>query len=381
MGEPSDNLYVTNLPSGLDESMVMQFFSIYGTVTTCKVLTNPIFTGRTAALVRFASVEEATSILQTLNGSVPTGLDEPVQVKFAAKKDPTKGGGAAGMGATGAQKGGYGQWAGGVIPPTNAVSPYGNPAAAKGGTPGSWGEPEISDNIYVQGLPAGTTEESLQQTFMEFGNIKSIKLLPSKGPDAPCAALIRYDSSETAKLTKEILNGQTPEGFPSPLVVRYANQPGSQMASPAASMAAGMAAGKGVWQAQQQAQQQAASSWKGQTKGGMEGGILCAALVDMVYQSDMLPGGRKYNNPRASLYVAGLPSDATEVHLYKMFSPYGAIHSCITRVGGSPDYSWVIGFVNYLDPLSAEAAITAYNGMSLPDGNQLKVTIKNVKNQ
>jgi len=282
MGEPSDNLYVTNLPSGLEESMVSQFFSIYGTVTSCKVLKNPIATGKTAALVRFASIEEATSILQTLNGTVPTGLEEPVQVKFASKKvEPAvkgagKGaweappslaqGGMGKMGAMGAAKGGYGKWDGkwdgGGAAAHAAAAPY----FAAGQQNGGW-EPEISDNIYIQGLPAGTTDESLRQTFMEFGNIKTLKLLPSKFPDSPCAALIRYDSTETAKLTKEILNGQTPEGFPGPLIVRYANKPGEEQGGDAWTskgggagawgMSAGAAAAavKGAWQAVQQVQQ------------------------------------------------------------------------------------------------------------------------------
>ena len=33
--------------------------------------------------------------------------------------------------------------------------------------------------------------------------IRSLKLLPARSPDASCAALIRYDSTETAKLTKD----------------------------------------------------------------------------------------------------------------------------------------------------------------------------------
>lgn len=348
MGDRSDNLYITNLPEGLDEAMVRQFFSIYGTVTSAKVLQSPIANGKSAALLRFSSVEEASSIMKTLNGTVPTGLKEPVQIKFAAARGSSSSS-TAGKGAQG-----YGKWNGGVA--THASSPYGGVAAAGG----HHSEPEISDNIYVQGLPPGTTEESLRQTFMEFGIIRSLKLLPARSPDASCAALIRYDSTETAKLTKEILNGQTPEGFQSPLVVRYAASPG------ATSVSAMQPTSKGGWQV----------ALAGLSQDNTES---CAVLVDMVYQSDMIPGGRQYHNDRASLYITGLPSDARETHLYKMFSPYGAIHSCSTRLGGDAIYSWCIGFVNYLDPLSAEAAITAYNGMSLPDGNQLHVSITRSK--
>lgn len=374
MGEPSDNLYVTNLPAGLDDSEVMQFFSIYGTVASCKVLKNPLATGRTAALIQFETIEEAASILKTLSGSVPTGLDEPVQIKFAAKRDPSKGAGkvAPPPAALDISGKGYGKSVVGVANP-NVASPYG-----KGGA-GNWGEPEISDNIYVQGLPAGTSQESLHETFSEFGNIQSIKLLPPKGPDASCAALIRYDSTETAKLTKEILNGQTPEGFSMPLIVRYANIRGSKGEK------AGYSGEKGgAWAQTQYVNGKGNGNYPAPPPPAVEvngsESLSCISLVDMVYQSDMLPGGKKYYNVGASLYVAGLPWDCTDTHLYKMFAPYGAIHTCNTKAAGADAHNWAIGFVNYLDPLSAEAAITAYNGMSLPDGNQLKVTIKNIRN-
>merc|ERR1712194_550409 len=118
------------------------------------------------------------------------------------------------------------------------------------------------------------------------------------------------------------------------------------------------------------------SQGKGPSPVAAAGGLTTAQLVDMVYASNMLPGGQKYQNERSSLYVGGLPGDVTDTHLYRMFSPYGAIHSCTTKYQGSGEMSWTIGFINYLDPASADAAITAYNGMSLPDGNTLKVTIK-----
>lgn len=386
MDQPCDNLYVTNLPNGLDESMVSQFFSIYGTVTSCKVLKNPLQTDKTAALVRFASVEEARTILETLNGATPTGLEEPVQIKYAAKKVEKGAGkadlpGGAGVPAAAAGAGapmakGFGKWdrfsagSGADGGSTDRYSPWsaGAGKGKDGKDGGAWTEPEVSDNIYVQGLPPGTTEDSLMTTFMEFGNIKSIKLMSSKGPDVPCAALIRFADREAAKLTKDILNGQTPEGFPAPLVVKFANQKGSsQVAQP---------------HAQPYAQHD--PPWMGDKgkckgKGKQQDELNCETLVNMIYDSEALPGGKQYRNDRACVYVGGLPGDTSETHLYKMFSPYGAIHSCSSKQPGAAGIGWAIGFINYLDPMSADAAVTAYNGMNLPDGSKLKVSVKSGK--
>merc|ERR1712039_913206 len=97
----------------------------------------------------------------------------------------------------------------------------------------------------------------------------------------------------------------------------------------------------------------------------------------MIYQSGTLPGGKKYYNEQAAIYISGLPWDTTSCHLYKIFAPFGAIHSCTAKNGGTQGNLWAIGFVNYLDPLSGEAAINIFNGMQLPDGNMLKVTVAN----
>jgi len=536
---PSDNLYVTNLPHGLDENMVSQFFAIYGNVQQCRVLPCPVPNGKTAALVRFASIDEATSIMRTLNGQVLTGLSEPVQIKYATPKkgkgegkgkdskdavipaivappppdpsvllahalavqtgmaptcatavgstpdealvaaaaaaigDPTamaavaaamgmaptppappppaidgafamNGGLDNGIGANhfrflkpapmverpapyppallgngthvGPDLGGAGLSGGfgGLSPDLAAVtlagqSPVFNPdLLAMGFAGGAFSpempfgfgglggtdafglqsigkgadlgmatvapvqEPEVSDKVYVQGLPPDTSSDSVHETFMEFGTVLSIQLL-SKGKTVPCAALIKYKSSESATLVKDILSGSQPEGFPGKLLVKFVvdghipewegsgNDNGK---------------GKESWQL---------SSWEISevVKFGSAGGeerddhINGEVLVDMIYQSGALPGGKRYICDNAAIYISGLPWDTTSCHLYKLFAPFGAIHSCTAKNGGAHGHQWAIGFVNYLDPLSADVAIKLFHGMQLPDGNMLKVAIAN----
>lgn len=260
-------------------------------------------------------------------------------------------------------------------------------------------EPLISENVYVQGLPIGTSEESATSTFAEFGKVVSIKLLEK--PNLPVSALIRFADTEAASLVKEILNGAQPEGFPGPLKVRFANAQGATSRQPSSDTK-----GLGQWQ-QQQPQQQGKIqgdniSWstgaqnsagcggcrgvqqnwggggkdscgsgnKGCSKGS--GGCDADTLVNLVKQSGYLPGGNNYRNDNASVCVVGLPRDADEHQMYRMFSPYGAMHSVFVSSSGSTVYA----FINYLDVQSAEASCVAYNGMEMPTGGWLKASIR-----
>eukprot|EP00927_Polykrikos_kofoidii_P041371 TRINITY_DN3527_c0_g4_i1.p1 TRINITY_DN3527_c0_g4~~TRINITY_DN3527_c0_g4_i1.p1 ORF type:complete len:374 (+),score=61.04 TRINITY_DN3527_c0_g4_i1:106-1227(+) len=81
-GAPSDNLFITNMPPGLEEDDVIQIFGQYGMVQEARVVTKP-GTEWTAALIRFSSLEEATNIQDMLNFKIPEGLEKPVSVRFA----------------------------------------------------------------------------------------------------------------------------------------------------------------------------------------------------------------------------------------------------------------------------------------------------------
>ena len=66
--------------------------SQYGTVNSVKVLTK-LEDSWSAALVRFASEDEATAVVDGLNGQIPEGLetDTPIKVSFATPKGKGKG--------------------------------------------------------------------------------------------------------------------------------------------------------------------------------------------------------------------------------------------------------------------------------------------------
>ena len=57
---PSDNLFVAGMPSEISQEQVVQIFSGYGTVVSSKLLGAK--DGNAAALIRYASVAEASKV-------------------------------------------------------------------------------------------------------------------------------------------------------------------------------------------------------------------------------------------------------------------------------------------------------------------------------
>merc|ERR1719219_3099455 len=84
---PSDNLYITGLPLGLDNETLKAMFSQYGVVVQCKVLEPRPDATSSHALVRFSSVEEAAVVKKALTGYIMQGLSEPLIVEYAIQKD------------------------------------------------------------------------------------------------------------------------------------------------------------------------------------------------------------------------------------------------------------------------------------------------------
>lgn len=81
---------------------------------------------------------------------------------------------------------------------------------------------QVSDNLFVAGLPTDFGEERVRALFTPYGIVKQVKVLPANGkPDT--AALIRMADLEKAQWMVDNLNGTTPQGLPGPISVRYAD--------------------------------------------------------------------------------------------------------------------------------------------------------------
>merc|ERR1719259_1203442 len=100
-------------------------------------------------------------------------------------------------------------------------------------------------------------------------------------------------------------------------------------------------------------------------------------VVNGFEKSGGLPGGKTAPNPQAMIYVSGLPGDAEDVDLFRLFNPFGAtVPNGVTVMTNDDGSCKGFGFVDFQDPSSAEAAIAAFNGTIMPDGGNLVVKLK-----
>jgi len=330
---PSDNLYIKGLPIGTNESLIQQVFGAYGTVLSCKVLSQPEGATNAAAMVRLGSIDQASWLVQNLNGNIPQGLSDPITVKFA--NSPAAGGapakGTAGMG-------GF------------APAP---PAWNSGGGGGGADEPQ--DNLYIKGLPVGITEDMVREVFGAYGNIASLKVLNTPDGADNAAALVRFGDTSQAQWLVDNLNGNIPKGLAGPVTVRYANPKGG---------------GKG----KEPDPRYTPYGGKGGTGvmppgmgGGGYGGASYGAPATLNFGS-----GEEGSN----LYIRGLPQTADDLYLYKVFAPIGAILSVKSIQNPTGQGCAGYGFVKYSTTEEANKAIGLLSTTPLPDGTMLQVSVK-----
>jgi len=408
---PHEHLYFKGLPMNLDEVAFMAVLGNIAKVTSVKILPNPNPKpgGDTfgAAMATFETIDDAIHVKHTLNGQTPDWCGQKLLVRYANQR----GGPYGSMIQAPSQDDQAALLAAQLIQASAGPAAYGTGQ----GTPP---EPAPHENLYFKGLPSNIDEHTLREVLGGIANLVSVKVLsnPKPGSDGCGTAMARFATMEDAAHVKEMLNGQTPDWCGQRLLVRYATQKGgpgnpnmyaaaqaqaqalalaqAQAQVEAASQAAAAIENEASWAAEQAAWaagvEQAA--WTAGSGGGAAevesaisqlmsgnavGRVSADFLVTMVHEAVVVPGaGAKINNADSTIYVSGLPGDMTERHAYKLFSPLGAIFSVSLKHGGVGESSWAICFVNFVDPLSAQAAIAVYNGMQVPEGNVLKVSIK-----
>merc|ERR1712187_921513 len=101
-----------------------------------------------------------------------------------------------------------------------------------------------------------------------------------------------------------------------------------------------------------------------------------AVLKRGLMAANVLPGGR-WNNDENCLFVGSLPEDTTDMDLYEIFSPFGAIPSRGVKALQTPEgICKGIGFINFLSSEAAQKAIMTLNGTRMPSLRMLKGTPK-----
>ncbi|CAK0894441.1 unnamed protein product, partial [Prorocentrum cordatum] len=111
-------------------------------------------------------------------------------------------------------------------------------------------------------------------------------------------------------------------------------------------------------------------------KPGMAGSI--ETLFQGLKGAGVLGGGRAPEE--CQLYVKNLPPDTTDLDLFKLFSPFGAMAPSGVKAMLNDDGSCKgFGFVDYVDPECAQLAISSLNGFVCADGGSIGVAHKRAK--
>eukprot|EP00928_Gymnodinium_smaydae_P073523 TRINITY_DN56710_c0_g1_i1.p1 TRINITY_DN56710_c0_g1~~TRINITY_DN56710_c0_g1_i1.p1 ORF type:complete len:297 (-),score=59.66 TRINITY_DN56710_c0_g1_i1:97-987(-) len=281
--------------------------------------------------------------------------------------------------------------------------------------------PQPSDNVYVGDLPGTMDKQTLDTIFGAYGVISDSKVLPPKGGQTAACALIRFGSVDIATWIVENLNGNIPEGLESAIQVRFANAPGTIKGKgggdarwqPYGKGGDNMWGGKGddnMWGKGKGGDNMwgkgkgGDNTWGGKgddnmwgkggdnawgkggdnmwgkgAKGSKSGKGDAPASVEMVLKGagkgGILPTGQV--SEECQIYVKSLPADTTDLSLYQLFSAFGPIAPRGVKAMQNPDGSCKgFGFVDYLDPACATAAVMAFSDFKLPDGTAIQVSQK-----
>mmetsp|Transcript_66573 Transcript_66573/g.192226 ORF Transcript_66573/g.192226 Transcript_66573/m.192226 type:complete len:418 (-) Transcript_66573:102-1355(-) len=390
---PSDNVFIGDLPVGITQEEVQNIFSAYGTVVQCRVI-EPKQPGHSAcALVRFKDVDEASWVVENLNGNIAETMAEPIVVRFAnssGKGGSGKGAGVQGGcgGKGGGGKAGSGSWDGWSAGSSSSWQQRPKPQS---NTP--------SDNVFIGDLPEALSQEELSSIFSAYGTVVQCRMIPAKVPGTKACGLVRYQSVEEAQWVVDNLNMNIAEGLEEPIVVRFANGPGGEKGgSDGGGKGYGKSGGKtGGYRSEPYSSakggKMALSSGKSAGKGGSWGGYGKSAdggkgksgaagsmwdVIGTMKKSGLL--GPPTVPDEHQVYVRNLPADCTDLDLYRIFAPFGAIAPSGVKAMLHEDGTCKgFGFVDYVDASSATIAMQTLDSYEMPGGGQLQCSIKQAR--
>lgn len=245
-----------------------------------------------------------------------------------------------------------------------------------------------STNVWIGDLPTEINQDQFIAIFQQYGIIKSAILCPPK-INKKSSGMIRFERQEEATFVVDTLHGNIPMGLTEAIVCNYANDrkkgkgeqkgdKGSKSMGPEAwDYIAGIVESMGGGPQMRSAQRSSPYAGKSVFSTGMGGGK--GGRAQDIYMGIKNLGMLGSGKPPAEceVYVGNLPWDATDLFLYQVMSPFGAIAHTGVRVMTHPDGSCKgFGFVDFVDPHAAAGAVTALNDLELPGGKSLIVSRK-----
>lgn len=206
-------------------------------------------------------------------------------------------------------------------------------------------------NLFVYHCPAAWDDDAIKNTFAMYGNIVSATIMKDKSTGASKGfGFVSFDNPIAAQQAIQGMNGQECDGKRLKVELKQAKgPPANQLAQLAlmgnmgwmGMMAAGMGLGGGM--------------------GAMGGG-----------------GNNKGGPTGCNLFIYHVPATWGDDDIRLCFAPFGTVISATIMKDRATGASKGFGFVSYDNPLSAQTAVQAMNGMQV-DGKRLKVELKTAK--
>lgn len=245
-------------------------------------------------------------------------------------------------------------------------------------------------NLYVSGLPLSCSEHDLRILFARFGAIITSKVLYDEQGQSRGVGFVRFDRRADAESAINGLNNRIPElnGAIKPLTVKFANPP-SQKIQPyldILAQAKGLAGSAFLRQAVGLSQFSPMSSTTSLGTSPLTSPLspTSASLLarNNLAVNSASSSGSSINgvgNTSWCVFVYNLPSDATELTLFQLFSKFGAIQSTRVVYDENTKKCKGFGFVNMAHYEDATVSILNLNGYCCERGKPLQVSFKRPK--
>lgn len=323
-----DNIYIKGLPLTYSDQDLLNLVVPYGQVQSYRLLSNPAFDSAEpykAALVRMASVDQATAAVQALNGKVLTGSTMALLAKYAENR----------AGHPGGREGGGGS--GGKASRSSHSSRY-----APYSLPASQGPPPGLDMGQMGQLMSGQQAAA----FGQFTGMSQPGLMAAAGGQqfatGQLMAGTQYQGSLPGMASQQMmtLGGQGQNGIYQMDLTAMAAQGGMMLPG-----------------LQQQGLGQQMLPL--QMQPGMQ-------MQMPQQQQQQMPSPQQPSAPAASLCVKNLPAEIDDLWLYKQFAPFGAVNSVKTMQDDQGQCRG-LAFVNYKNNSDAGQAQQHLHNMTVGD--------------
>lgn len=191
----------------------------------------------------------------------------------------------------------------------------------------------MATNIYVSGLPKTIQDQDFEAMFRKFGEITTYKIFRQENNDKLNAIgfVLFNERSDAEKAIKE-LDGKVPDGYPSPIHVKFSQPPGQkQQAAPKIVMP-----------------------------------IVPGAPINHQMSPQVLMPNTQLKIPgNWTLFVYNLAPETEELDLWKLFGPFGAISNIKIIKDNTTNVSKGYAFVTMTHYEEALLAIRGLNGFAL----------------